>query len=121
MDEKRSRTVIEQTQDALTVRLGEGARLIRLGPSMVVVADPSDDDDELAALALTGGTTIMCICSGRGECKVSTKQPFPDTIEIACDTAKCDKGCTRHTVDRLWDSPFISRVMSEAFADPDDE
>jgi hypothetical protein len=127
MEAERTSTIIEQTRAGLTVRLGEGARLVRLGPSTVLVADPDRGDtaELAAALPLNGGSLITCMCRGPAECRVVIRPQDRDKVEIACDPSECKNGCTRTIVDRFFDSPFIiQRMIGDLFAGeplPDDE
>jgi hypothetical protein len=117
MDENRLGTAIEQTREGLTVRLGEGARLVRLGPSTVVVAEPDPEEDEaVAALAVKGETSISCVCTSNGDCKLILKRKGPSLVTIVCEGSPCrGTGCAKVTLDKLWDSGVMSRVLGDLF------
>jgi hypothetical protein len=51
MDQKENETttMIQQTHEGVSIRLGPHTRIIRLGPATVVIAEP-DDDTKISAL-----------------------------------------------------------------------
>jgi hypothetical protein len=103
---------IIETRDEVLVQLGAGSRLVRLGRSAVLIAEP-DLDPQLGALGVAnGGTEITCWCSGGGGgCALTITIVSEKTVRITCTPEEGCKGCTRKRLDpAVWDA-LLSRPL----------
>lgn len=104
MSEYREVSRIEETHDGILVHLAENSRLVRLGPSIVVIAEPLQEDDKPRLTAMMqAGTTISCVCGsvnqGDKKCQVQITTQGPSTISLKCVKDGCTEACTRFTTD----------------------
>lgn len=110
------RSTFEETDEGLLIHLAEGARLVRLGSSVVVLAEPFDDDTEgvSARLAMDGGTTFSCVCRGTGNCELVIKPRGDSLVHLVCVAKNCG-GCSRWIIDRnLWNNVSFAEILSLA-------
>jgi hypothetical protein len=104
MSEYREVSRIEETHDGLVIHLAENSRLVRLGPSIVVIAEPLQENGKPTLTSMMqAGTTISCVCGsvneGSEKCQVQITTHGPSTVSIKCVKDGCSEACTRFTTD----------------------
>jgi hypothetical protein len=115
----RPTTRIEHDDEGGTVvHLGPETRVVRLGPSMVLVAENDGEgaDPNVAEMqVLTGGTTIVCSCSKSGGCVVDIKSEGPGSVRISCESSNCTGSCSKVTIEKgLWDAAEVKTAIAGA-------
>jgi hypothetical protein len=105
------------SDDRVIIHLAAESRLLRVGPSMVIVAEPHEGGDGQSPSIMRSGGSISCVCpnSEGGGCKIVITVDGPRTVTVRCVSDGCKAGCSRWIVDDaglhgIWLSSFRGRL-----------